>query len=266
MGSAIVGSHADQNEEGFSMLKTRHWVLLAALILLGVPLLWLALAYGGLPKLWSHHERKKMGSRTELISYTAQDLPADPINLRLTGDEPSILCAFKRAGWSLADSLSLSSSIRIASTVLSRHPYPSAPVSPLYFQDRQQDLAFELEEGASAKKRHHVRLWHLDSRDWLAAASFDKGVGLSLYTLQITHHIGPDVDAERRRIANLVVAAGGKAVGDIASGVTSAKRHRNGGGDHYTTDGTVLALMLPPGCAQLQSGSNSAPRPAVKRA
>lgn len=240
--------------------RTRHWVLLTVLLVLGLPLLWLALAYGGLPKLWTHHERKKMGSRTELVSYTAQDLPADPINLRLTGDEPTLFCAFKRAGWSRADELSLSSSIRIASTVLTRQPYPSAPVSPLYFQDRQQDLAFELEEGASAKKRHHVRLWRIHDRDWLAAASFDKGVGLSLYTLQITHHIGPDVDAERRRLADLIVAVGGKAAGDLASGITSAKRHRNGGGDHYTTDGNVLALKLPSECAQLPNGPQAVPR------
>jgi hypothetical protein len=247
------------------MLKTRHWVLLAVSVLLGVPLLWLALAYGGLPKLWSKHERKKIGSRTELISYTAQDLPADPINVRLIGDEPSILCAFKRAGWSQADDLSLSSGIRIASTVLSRKPYPSAPVSPLYFQDRQQDLAFELEEGVSAKKRHHVRLWHTDGHDWLAAASFDKGVGLSLYTLQITHHIGPDVDAERGRVAELIVAAGGKADGSLASGITSTKPHRNGGGDHYITDGTVLALMLPQRCMQLPNGSNNAQSPSGRQ-
>ncbi len=32
---------------------------------------------------------------------------------------------------------------------------------------------------------------------WLGSASFDKGVGLSHDTGQITHHIGPDVDAER---------------------------------------------------------------------
>lgn len=248
------------------MLKTHHWVLLGVSVFLGLPMLWLALAYGGLPRLWSHHERKKMSSRTELVSYTAQDLPADPINLRLTGDEPFILCAFKRAGWSRSDDLSLSSGARIASTVLSHQPYPSAPVSPLYFQDRQQDLAFELEEGASAKKRHHVRLWHIDSRDWLAAASFDKGVGLSLYTLQITHHIGPDVDAERRRVGDLIIAAGGRAAGDLASGITTAKRHRNGGGDHYTTNGSVLALTLSPLCAQLQDGPQSAGSALAKQA
>lgn len=248
------------------MLKTRHWVFLGVSVFLGLPMLWLALAYGGLPRLWSHHERKKMSSRTELVSYTAQDLPADPINLRLAGAEPSILCAFKRAGWSRSDDLSLSSGARIASTVLSHQPYPSAPVSPLYLQDREQDLAFELEEGASAKKRHHVRLWHIGGRDWLAAASFDKGVGLSLYTLQITHHIGPDVDAERRRVGDLIVASGGRAAGNLASGITTAKRHRNGGGDHYTTDGSVLALTLSPLCAQLQDGSQSAGSALAKQA
>jgi hypothetical protein len=34
---------------------------------------------------------------------------------------------------------------------------------------------------------------------WLGAATFDTRVGFSHTTGQVTHHIGPDVDAERDR-------------------------------------------------------------------
>ena len=65
-------------------------------------------------------------------------------------------------------------------------------------------LAFEKPDGRSADKRHHVRLWLVlekgtDGRPlWLGSVTFDRGgVGLSHDTGQVTHHIGPDIDAER---------------------------------------------------------------------
>ena len=236
-------------------LKPRHYASIAAFVVVGLPLLWLALAYGGLPRLWSHHEHRKMGDRQgEQISFTAQDIPGDPINLSLSGSEAAIDCAFANAGWSRADPLSLRSSLRIAASVIGGKAYPQAPVSPLYVADREEDLAYEIDEGTSAKRRHHVRLWRAGPDRWIGAASFDKGVGLSLMTLQITHHIGPDLDAERRRVAALVLASGGRETGETSAGLH--KWHRNGGGDRYQTDGKIAELALPAQCAR-------SPRPSL---
>src|SRR5689334_13211277 len=60
----------------------------------------------------------------------------------------------------------------------------------------------------SADARHHVRLWMTLEKGaeerpvWLGSATFDRGVGISHYTGQITHHIAPNIDAER----DLVIA------------------------------------------------------------
>ena len=105
-------------------------------LLLWIPILWFLLAYAGLPRLWSHHEHKVLGERDAIVSYTAQDIPGDPINLRLKGSEAAIRCAFQRAGWHPADPVSVRSAIGIATSVLFRQPYPDAPVSPLYFEDK----------------------------------------------------------------------------------------------------------------------------------
>ena len=44
----------------------------------------------------------------------------------------------------------------------------------------------------------------------MGAATFDRGVGLSRYTRQVTHHIAPDVDAERDTLlADLAAALDG---------------------------------------------------------
>ncbi|QKR99524.1 hypothetical protein F9288_07600 [Sphingomonas sp. CL5.1] len=219
------------------------WGTLVALALLGVPALWFALAYGGLPRLWSRHEHKLIGRRDAITSYTAQDIPGDPINLELFGERGAIDCAFRRAGWSPADPVDLRSALGIAASVLFARPYPQAPVSPLYFADRQQDFAFQRDAGKSADKRHHIRFWRIGPRRWVAAATFDRGVGVSLFTLQVTHHIGREVDAERDAAGALLRASGARLI-DALSSRLAPGWHRNGGGDRYFTDGMIHVYRL----------------------
>lgn len=238
-------SASSQNEPKPGRLKPWHWYSITAALLLVVPLLWFVLAYGSLPRLWSHHESKVIGARDQIQSYTAQDIPGDPIGLHLHGSQAAIACAFRRAGWSLADPVNLPSAIRIGTSVVLGQPYPQAPVSPLYVQDAKQTMAFEKDEGRSADKRHHVRFWQVGKDDWLAAATFDRGVGLSLFTLQVTHHIGPDVDADRDMAGKVLMASGAKPAGSEDSRIAPNQWHRNGGGDRYRTDGRIAVFTLP---------------------
>jgi hypothetical protein len=225
-------------------LKPVHFLSLPALALV-VPGLWFAMAYGGLPRLWSHHEHKLKSRRhPEIASYTSQGIPADPVNLRIRGDEATIDCAFDRAGWTRADPVSLWSGLEIGTSVLFHQPYPQAPVSPLYVADRAQDIAFQRDQGRSADQRHHVRFWRLGPNDWLGAATFDRGVGVSLFTLQITHHIGADVDGERDAVGALFEASGGRTTGSFPSGIPGGRWHRNGGGDRFRTDGQIRMVQI----------------------
>lgn len=225
-------------------LRPWHYLSLGLIGLLGLILLWLALAYGELPHLWSKHEHKKIRRGEQIISYTSQDIPADPINLRLIGDERSIKCAFERGGWSLADPLSANSALGIVGSVLLQRSYPQAPVSSLYFEERLQDLAYEKDEGRTAHRRHHVRLWKVGSNQWLGAATYDRGVGLALFTLQVTHHIGPNVDAERDSLGVMLLGNGAHYAGTQESRVPTGKKQRNGGGDPYFTDGKIKSYNL----------------------
>ena len=71
---------------------------------------------------------------------------------------------------------------------------------------RKHDLAFEQDVGGSADKLHHVRWWRAEPLDaagrplWIGSATFDRDAGISHLTGQITHHIAPDIDAERDRL------------------------------------------------------------------
>ena len=192
---------------------------------------WFALAYLLLPLAWTHYERQPGLAQLPMRTKTADGIPGDPINVGFVGARETVIRAFGKAGWSPADAITLRSSIEIAASVALDRPDLSAPVSPLFYDGRKQDLAFEKQQGASADRRHHIRLWKTLEAGaeglpvWLASATFDRGVGLSHDTGQITHHIAPDVDAERDFVIAQLTQAG--AVTDVyeVSG-SGANAHR----------------------------------------
>ncbi|MGH7025074.1 MAG: LssY C-terminal domain-containing protein [Caulobacteraceae bacterium] len=212
-------------------------------------------AYAALPIGWRHYEHHKGLASLPMVTRTKQGIPGDPINFGLVGSATDVACVFNAAGWRAANPVTLRSSMAIVGSVALRRPYPAAPVSALYYEGRKEDLCFERAEGRSADRRHHVRLWRLagESRNparplWLASDSFDRGVGFSHYTLRVTHHIDPDLDAERDALA-AALAATGHVTGDYQiSGVGPTVVGRNGGGDRYFTDGEVEIERLDGGC------------------
>jgi hypothetical protein len=124
-------------------------------------------------------------------------------------------------------------------------PYHNAPVSPLYYEGKKEQLAFEKPDGRSADKRHHVRLWLVlekgnDGRPvWLGSITFDRGVGLSHDTGQVTHHIAPDIDTERDLLMRDLREAGTIQTLFQISGTGPTLLGRNGEGDPYYTDGEI---------------------------
>jgi hypothetical protein len=213
-----------------------------------------ALAYWLAPFFWRHFEHQQAIADFPMTTLTRLGIPGDALNVGLEGSQEDVLCAMNAAGWSPADPLTLKSSVKIVGSVLLDRPYPQAPVSNLYYQGRPEDLAFEKPSGKSPDTRHHVRFWKVvDSGDngqpiWLGAATFDRGVGVSHYTGQITHHIAPDIDAERDLVSADLTAA--DKVEDIyeVSGIGPTLNGRNGGGDPYYTDGEILFSRLASGC------------------
>ena len=119
----------------------------------------------------------------------------------------------------------------------------------------------------SPSTRHHVRFWRaLDKGDegepvWLGAATFDRSVGVSHYTGQITHHIAPDIDAERDLLERRPRRAGHVAATYQVSGVGPTLLARNGGGDRYFTDGEIRISRLRPDCAS-EAGARAIAEPA----
>lgn len=207
-------------------------------------------AYLLLPALWTHHEHQPGLAQRPMVTRTAQGISGDPLNAGLVGSREDIIKAMHAAGWYPADPVTLKSSLEIIGSVLLDRAYTHAPVSPLYYESRVEDMAFEKPDGRSADRRHHVRFWRVLDKGvegrpvFLGAASFDRGVGLSHYTGQVTHHIAADIDAARDALlGDLEKARLAEAIYTV-SGSGPTLNGRNGGGDRYWTDGEIRIARL----------------------
>lgn len=182
----------------------RHKRFRLALIIL---LIWAAAAYLLLPWLWKQYFRHYPDySDVSRVTQTADMHPGDPVNIVIAGTEEQLIRAMTAAGWLPADPVTFDTSLRIAVDSVFRKPDDSAPVSNLYLFGRKEDLAFEQPVGNSPRQRHHVRFWLSEKQEagrpvWFGSATFDKSVGLSYTTGQVTHHVDSNVDAERDLIS-----------------------------------------------------------------
>ncbi|MGE9009952.1 LssY C-terminal domain-containing protein [Leptospira interrogans] len=212
--------------------------------------IYVIVSYLILPATWSRIEHEPGLSKRAMVTSTAQGIPGDAINVGLIGARQDVISAFHAAGWYPADPVTLRTSLEIIGSVLLDRSYKDAPVSPLYFEGRREDLAFEKPAGTSADRRQHVRLWLVlqSGADggpvWLGSASFDSGVTLSRDTGQVTHKIAPNIDEERNRLIEGLDNA--RTVRSISQmkGVGPTLSGRNGEGDPYYTDGEIWVATL----------------------
>lgn len=208
------------------------------------------------PLLFTHYDRFPALADTPKRSTNAKGIPGDPINVAIVASSDSELAAaFHRAGWMEAEPVTRKSSIGIARSVLLGRPDSAAPVSPLFLFGRKQDHAFEREVGKSASRRHHVRLWRLSGVTyqgrpvWIGSASFDVRAGISRRGFHPTHHIDPDVDAERDDVEHDLAAASQVADAFHVTGFGLRVDARNAEGDRFDTDGELLVIVTTPGGA-----------------
>jgi len=222
--------------------------IIGALIVAGVTLFthWLA------PRLFTHYEHNPALAGVPKRTQTRSGVAGDPVNVALVGTAAEVDTAFARAGWARADSLSRTSDLAIARSVLLRRPDSTAPVSSLYLYGRRQDVAFEHEVGRSASRRHHVRLWLAPGITdhgrpvWVGDAAYDLRAGLSHRRLAPTHHIEADVDRERDTVLADLAAAGQLTERYDVTGLGPRVDAHNAEGDRFDTDGELAVGVISP--------------------
>ena len=218
-----------------------------SLVIAAIIAAYLMIAYFIMPLGWIEYERRHPAiDETPGIATTADDHPGDPMNVALIGSEADLKKAMLESGWFLADSLGLKSDLKIAADTVLKRPDEKAPVSNLFLWGRKEDLAFEQPVGDDPRQRHHVRFWKSAKLDdklrpaWLGSATYDKRVGLSHTTGQITHHIAADVDAERDHLFESLKKTGEFTDLQIIDSFHKVCEGRNGGGDPWHTDGRLF--------------------------
>ena len=209
------------------------------------------LAYVAMPLFWlGYVEAHPSLDDMPRITHTRDGVPGDPLNVALIGTEAELEKILTAAGWFPADPLDLRSDLKIAEATVLKRPYDDAPVSRLYLFGRPENIAYEKPVGNNPRERHHVRWWKTaepvdDGRTlWIGSATFDRDVGFSHTTGQITHHIAADVDVQRGELFEDLERTGLLAENWFVDNFHKKLSGKNGGGDPWHTDGRLQAGVI----------------------
>jgi hypothetical protein len=177
----------------------------------------------------------RFAPRTESRSGVAL---GDPFNLVFLGTGQDLDGAFRRAGWVRAQRPSIGALTKEIAAAIADRPALGAPVSTQYFEGRRQDLAYE-SPSPTARVRHHVRIWLVDSLAmvWVGAATYDVGLRIAPWEGMPTHRISPEIDAERDLIVRELEATGCADLVDYVRLPGAPRTGRNAFGERFETDG-----------------------------
>lgn len=216
-------------------------------------ILWVFTAYITLPRIHRFLTKRYLPNYYVGRVRSGSGLLADPINLVFFGREKDIHASFESAKWTIADPLTISTVARAAYATLLNRKYVNAPVGNMYLFGRKQDFAYQLQVGNSPKVRHHIRFWEVPKNwrlpgghkaQWLAAATYDRSVGIKLFTLQIDHMIATNIDEERDYIIDSLKDANAIESMEVIKHFTDAYHDHNNGGDTINTDGSLPFITL----------------------
>jgi LssY C-terminus len=177
---------------------------------------------------------------------------SDMVNMMFVGSREQITAAFTAAGWSEMALPSMRARIRGLRAVAEVRGFVGAPMSPLFVNDVEPDLAWQKGLNDFAK-RDHIRLWKQsetwDGQElWVGAATRDVDFAYFRPGHMFTHQIEQNVDIERDKVAHDLQFT------DCADAVDYWDRPgfphvaRNATGDTMVSDAQLAVVRLN-GCA-----------------
>ena len=190
----------------------------------------------------SDFDRYKLPRFTESIAGKRQE----PLNIIMVArDEASLASAFKAAGWQPADPVTIGTVARTVKTLLGNESYPTAPITPSFWNGKINEAGFEKPTPAhTVRQRHHVRLWKTDlvttgnSRVFVGTISLDAGMKWGLM-----HKMKPEIDSEREALLNDLLL-GGKVTAYYKNRFVEPLSGHNFAGDIFNTDGYIFVVII----------------------
>ena len=179
------------------------------------------------------------------------ETPGDPLNIVVVGPgDGRVFHPFVRRGWDPTETITGDTVARTIGSSVFRSKYRTSPVSALFFDGRQQDIALQKARG-SVDERNHLRLWLTpliyEGRDvWIGQISRDIGVRFSTKTFT-THKIDGDVDETREFLVQDLLLSGSLTGIGYVRGVGAATLENprfNFTLDPYFTDGLRAVLFV----------------------
>ena len=184
----------------------------------------------------------KAPAKTETIMGSKQE----PINIViLASDKTALIKAMQKSGWTEAVPPGFSTMLKATWAAWTNYEDINAPVTPYFWNGLPNDMGFQKSTAdKTLRKSHHIRIWKTRFRMkggldvFVGAASFDNRL-----KWWITHHIDPNIDAERKRVKDDLIKAG---VADLQEQFQSVPPllGENFTGDAFYTDGRVVVLKL----------------------
>ena len=178
----------------------------------------------------------------------------DPVNFVLVGSDDDILGALTRQGWDPTHALGAATAWSTLRAYVSANNYRYAPISPLYFYGRRQDIAMQ-KARSTINQRNHLRLWKAPysfegKSVWVGQISRDIGIRLTINApLFVTHAIEPDLDEARSYLIQDLLASDYLHAFGWLKGVGRAPQDHprtNLTGDPYFTDGLRAVMVISP--------------------
>jgi hypothetical protein len=205
-----------------------------------------------LPELGLDELRDELRTLPCCVKDAGGEHNGDPLNLAVIGDIGDVLAAMSRAGWSFTHRIDFNTVQRMVGAAVSGEAYAVAPVSPLYFLGRPQDMALQRARNTIVQ-RNHLRLWlapfRFEGRSvWVGQISRDIGVKATTKSPTLTTHvIDPNVDEAREHLLQSLMVAGSIDRFAFVRGmepVSQSEPRQNLTGDPYFTDGLRFVVML----------------------
>ena len=241
-------------------------------LVINLAILYVLTAYLGIPflvRLWHLVLRPK---HLPHYATSGDGWSSDPVNIAVVcRSEKQLRSHMERAGWTVADKVTLKTMVKMGWAVLFKRSYPTAPFSSLYLFGRKQDIGFQIQTGvpASPRHRHHIRFWQLGAdpkashehttfwqdifqlfstkkqQIWIGAATHDIGpFAFRVRNLQVTHLIDKETTRERDFVISTLQQAGALKRHEVIPAGEPIKFRGQTFGVDIVTDGTLHVVEL----------------------